>query len=147
MKARNANTVWLTREDALERWPMSNASGNGSIPDRAKGCAQESIGDAEKAEAGSPRVAARGALAARPLAEYHEDFGPVVWWKFPVNEPSWIGQPSDDSWPGYHTHWTPHPPVPAVCDHRGFWTHDERGNGYCLKCDYRGALRRPAEPQ
>lgn len=51
--------------------------------------------------------------SARPLSEYHEDHGNVVWWKFPVNEPSWIGQPSDDSWPGYHTHWTPHPPVPT----------------------------------
>lgn len=50
--------------------------------------------------------------AARPLAEYHEDFGPVVWWKFPVNEPSWIGSPTDDDWPGYHTHWTPHPAAP-----------------------------------
>lgn len=49
---------------------------------------------------------------ARPLSEYHEDHGNVVWWKFPINEPSWIGTPSDDSWPGYHTHWTPHPPRP-----------------------------------
>ena len=52
--------------------------------------------------------------AARPLAEYHEDFGPVVWWRFPVHEPAWIGTPLDDDWPGYHTHWTPHPPVPEV---------------------------------
>jgi len=45
----------------------------------------------------------------KTLAEYHEDQGAVVWWKFPVNEPAWIGTPSDSDWPGYHTHWTPHP--------------------------------------
>ncbi len=49
---------------------------------------------------------------AYPLSEYHEDRGPVVWWCFPVTEPGWIGTPNDSDWPGYHTHWTPHPPVP-----------------------------------
>lgn len=58
---------------------------------------------------------------ARPRSEYHEDMGPVVWWAFPVNEPSWIGTPNDDDWPGYHTHWTPHPrvPVPAAALNQG----------------------------
>lgn len=51
-------------------------------------------------------------VKARPLSEYHEDCGFVTWWKFPVNEPSWIGSPNCDDWPGYHTHWTPHPPIP-----------------------------------
>ena len=49
---------------------------------------------------------------ARPLSEWHEDDGPVVWWLFPVHEPAWIGTPLDTDWPGYHTHWTPHPTVP-----------------------------------
>lgn len=62
----------------------------------------------EHSGAGSPPV------LARHIDEYHEDFGPVVWWKFPVNEPSYIGTPTDDNWPGYHTHWTPHPPVPPT---------------------------------
>jgi hypothetical protein len=43
---------------------------------------------------------------------WHEEHGPVVWWKFPVEEQAWIGTPLDDNWPGYHTHWTPHPPIP-----------------------------------
>lgn len=51
---------------------------------------------------------------ARPLSEWHEDFGPAVWWAFPVVEPAWIGSPDDSDWPGYHTHWTPHPPMPAA---------------------------------
>ena len=51
---------------------------------------------------------------ARPLSEWHEDDGPVVWWRFPVHEPAWIGTPLDTDWPGYHTHWTPHPAAPAT---------------------------------
>ena len=53
-------------------------------------------------------------IEARPLDEYHEDYGFVTWWKFPVDEPSWIGSPTCSDWPGYHTHWTPHPPIPAI---------------------------------
>jgi len=49
---------------------------------------------------------------ARPLSEWHEDHGSVVWWKFPIEEAGWIGTPSDSEWPGYHTHWTPHPESP-----------------------------------
>lgn len=53
-----------------------------------------------------------GRTVARPLGEWHEDMGDVVWWKFPVDEPAWIGSPLASDWPGYHTHWTPHPPIP-----------------------------------
>lgn len=55
-----------------------------------------------------------GPPALRTLDEYHEDDGPVVWWRFPVIEPSYIGTPGDDSWPSDHTHWTPHPPIPKA---------------------------------
>jgi len=44
---------------------------------------------------------------ARPLADYHEDFGAVLWWKFPIAEPPYVGSPNDSDWPEYHTHWTP----------------------------------------
>ena len=53
-----------------------------------------------------------GPVVARPLDEWHEDYGPVLWWRFPVEEPPFIGTPLDSDWPGYHTHWTPHPPIP-----------------------------------
>lgn len=53
---------------------------------------------------------------ARPLSEWHEDLGPVVWWRLcrdeRPDEACWIGMPLDDDWPGYHTHWTPHPQIP-----------------------------------
>jgi len=76
---------------------------------------------------------------ARTLAEWHEDHGPVLWWRFPIEEPPYVGTPLDrghtvelhtqDSptpriatrtsiggWPGYHTHWTPLPPLPIPPD-------------------------------
>lgn len=75
----------------------------------------------------------------RPIAEYHEDMGPVLWWKFPIEEPPYVGAPNHlgftveaelvlrkhrkqqtrgirmmvGGWPGYHTHWTPLPKVVA----------------------------------
>ena len=73
--------------------------------------------------------------AAKMLSEWHEDDGPVLWWRFPVTEPPYVGTPNDDGrpvevvirdsvrdykyithiggWPRYHTHWTPLPPVPT----------------------------------
>ena len=66
---------------------------------------------------------------ARPVEEWHEDIGDVLWWKFPVEESPYVGSPLDvghtveitvrahgvdkvmrvniGGWPGYHTHWTP----------------------------------------
>jgi hypothetical protein len=44
---------------------------------------------------------------ARPLDEWHEDLGPVLWWKFPIEEAPYAGDPLCSDWPGYHTHWTP----------------------------------------
>ena len=57
-----------------------------------------------------------GRPAAAPVAipgeEYHEDMGPVTWWRLPVDEPPWVGTPNDSDWPGYHTHFTPAPTSP-----------------------------------
>lgn len=56
-------------------------------------------------------------LIARQLGEWHEDDGPAMWWAWNghgwAGEPAWCGQPTDSDWPGYHTHWTPHPPMPG----------------------------------
>lgn len=49
---------------------------------------------------------------ARPLEEWHEDYGDVLWWTFPIAEPPYVGSPLCSDWPGYHTHWTPLPPYP-----------------------------------
>ncbi len=32
---------------------------------------------------------------ARPISEYHEDMGDVLWWKFPITEPPYVGSPND----------------------------------------------------
>lgn len=45
-------------------------------------------------------------MNARPIGEYHEDVGPVLWWTFPITEPPYVGSPLDCEWPGYHTHFT-----------------------------------------
>lgn len=45
-------------------------------------------------------------VQARPLAEWHEDHGDCLWWKFPVVEPPYVGSPLDDDFPDYLTHWT-----------------------------------------
>lgn len=64
------------------------------------------------------------AVADEPVAtldEWHEDYGFVTWWTLEdgqwLGEPAYIGSPLCDDWPGYHTHWTPHPafpPLPAI---------------------------------
>lgn len=68
--------------------------------------------DAKDAEIARLRDEARILREARPEAEWHEDDGPVLWHKFPINEAPWVGTPLDSDWPGYHTDWTPLPPVP-----------------------------------
>ena len=50
----------------------------------------------------------------RPLNDWHDDDGPALWWKFPVEEPPYVGSPNDCDWPGYHTHWTPLPLADAA---------------------------------
>jgi hypothetical protein len=34
-------------------------------------------------------------MKARPISEYHEDMGPVLWWRFPIEEPPYVGTPKD----------------------------------------------------
>ena len=55
------------------------------------------------------RCAATDALRPRPLDDWHDDIGDVLWWRFPITEPPYVGTPLDDDWPFYHTHWTPIP--------------------------------------
>lgn len=75
---------------------------------------------------------------ARPLSEWCEDHGDVLWWEFPITGAPYVGSPLDlgyevvsettvatvigqetksvrfwvCGWPGYHTHWTPLPEPP-----------------------------------
>jgi hypothetical protein len=50
-----------------------------------------------------------------PAEEYHEDYGPVLWWTFPVCEPAYIGFGIDDK-PAHATHWSH---IPVVWDGDG----------------------------
>lgn len=58
----------------------------------------------------------------RPLVEWHEDYGPVLWWYLDnghdVDEPPYAGTPLDDDWPwdgdvwaGATLVWTPLPQI------------------------------------
>jgi hypothetical protein len=49
-----------------------------------------------------------------PAEQWHEDDGPVLWWRFPVIEPPYAGTPNDCDWPGCHTHYTSLPPAPVA---------------------------------
>ena len=63
------------------------------------------------------------------LDQWEEANGDVLWWRFPITEPPYVGSPLDKGrlialqivgadepflqtkfevggWPGYHTHWT-----------------------------------------
>lgn len=52
----------------------------------------------------------RALYETRPLDEWHEEDGPVLWWRLPVSEPPWVGSPLQDDWTDdYYTHWTPLP--------------------------------------
>lgn len=64
----------------------------------------------------APAATPDPAPTAIPGEQYHEDMGDVTWWRFPVEEPPWVGSPNDSDWPGYHTHFTPLPPVPVEPD-------------------------------
>lgn len=63
--------------------------------------------DADTIEHHPDTKAGQAAKNARPLDEWHEDMGAVLWWRFPVNEAPWCGTPNCDDWPHYHTHFTP----------------------------------------
>jgi hypothetical protein len=93
---------------------------------------------ADASAKGEASAAQAPSQIARPLDEWHEDMGPVIWWFFPMTEAPYVGSPLDcgapvevvtryyekckvvekltrhnvGGWPGYHTHWTPMPQLP-----------------------------------
>lgn len=81
------------------------------------GQVDHTYGAASRAAIAAITAALRAAPEARPLDEWHEDYGYGVWFTWDdgewLGEPSYIGSPNCDDWPGYHTHWIPHPEFPA----------------------------------
>lgn len=41
-----------------------------------------------------------------PVAEWHEDDGPAMWWDSEIGEPPYVGTPLDDDFPIFATHFT-----------------------------------------
>lgn len=62
--------------------------------------------DADTIEHHPHALAGLEAKKPRPLDDWHEDVGDVLWWRFPIREAPYVGTPGDSDWPGYHTHWT-----------------------------------------
>ena len=77
------------------------------------------------------RIREAHACCALPFIDYHEDDGNVTWWAYAdgelADEPAWIGSPLDSDWPGYHTHWTPHPPMPVLLNESAATLNQEQG--------------------
>ncbi|MCI1478102.1 MAG: hypothetical protein LKH93_06825 [Clostridium beijerinckii] len=42
----------------------------------------------------------------KPIEEWHEDDGDCLWWKFPIEEAPYCGNPLDVNFPDYVTHFT-----------------------------------------
>lgn len=48
---------------------------------------------------------------AEPLEDWNEEIGDCLWWKFPIEEPPYLGSPLDTTWAEleydrYYTHFT-----------------------------------------
>lgn len=48
---------------------------------------------------------------AYPINRWHEDDGTVLWWRYPVEEPPYVGTPLDTEWEEneydqWYTHWS-----------------------------------------
>lgn len=42
-----------------------------------------------------------------PISEWHEDMGDCIWWRMPIEEPPYCGNPLDSEWTeDYYTHFT-----------------------------------------
>jgi hypothetical protein len=96
------------------------ASEHAECPDRQKAALALLSERAQLQEAfeRATKKAAEGKRLTTPRlpAEWHEDHGTVLWWRFPVVEPPWVGSPLDDEWEeeADFTHWTPLPNVGAA---------------------------------
>lgn len=90
--------------DILERRALATITGQEPIAVEGDGMAPDDK-FLRGVEYGFSRAWAETAVP-RPLSEYHEDCGVVLWWAFPITEPPYVGTPNDRGWPRYHTHWT-----------------------------------------
>jgi hypothetical protein len=110
----------------------------GAFPSDVRERVKSFLCQADASAKGEASAAQAPSQIARPLDEWHEDMGPVIWWFFPMTEAPYVGSPLDcgapvevvtryyekckvvekltrhnvGGWPGYHTHWTPMPQLP-----------------------------------
>lgn len=81
-------------------------------------------------------------VEAKPISEWHEEDGNVLWWSFPIEEGPYAGTPLDENFPeDYYTHWTPiFCPIPpqnddTICHSCGSpYTKEMMDGGRCTHC-------------
>jgi hypothetical protein len=79
---------------------------------RARVAELEELAGEYKARAVEAQKQAEEHKALHPIDEWHEDFGPVLWWRVPIQEPPYCGSPLEDDFPeDYYTHWSKLPEV------------------------------------
>jgi hypothetical protein len=81
---------------------------------------------AAEAETARLRAALERTETPRPISEYHEDMGFVLWWILPVREPPYSGSPGCDDWPEYHTHFTPVPDIRDAAWREAYYANPEQ---------------------
>jgi hypothetical protein len=99
-------------ERAADAWDASRLDGGDGFVTARTAYRQAARPEVIRALIGRLR-AAEAAPMARPLEEWHEEDGDVLWWRFPAYEAPYVGSPLASDWPDYHTHWTPLGPLPA----------------------------------
>lgn len=85
---------------------MKHDSGDDEVPGYYSGGDVELDNAKLRIEVERLRGEVAAATTPRPLDEWHEDDGVVLWWRFPISEPPYVGTPLDDDWPVYATYWT-----------------------------------------
>lgn len=48
-----------------------------------------------EARAREAERALKAMVTLTPIHDYHEDIGPVLWWRVPIEEPPYVGTPND----------------------------------------------------
>lgn len=107
-----ARDGWMCEAHPGLEWPHGDCAGPGMVW-------QVEGKDAVRALAASGQAA----RALRPLEEWREEDGPVLWFHLPLCEPPWVGTPLDSDWLvheegdapprdiPWRTHWCPLPEI------------------------------------
>ncbi len=98
----------MSDESDWRHWPAESQLAriaDGAMPgpdDEIGGCitrqqAQALVGELSRLRADGATLRER--VESEPFGSWHEDDGAVLWWRFPVAEPPYVGSPLHNDWP------------------------------------------------